>query len=81
MNAIDTVKTIMKEKGLSQEQVGTKAGYANGQVGVSAIINRGKKDMNVSNLAKLAEAMGCELVVRDKNSDREWIVTKEKKEV
>ena len=58
---------IKAKKNLNQTQWSTKAGHAtNGQT-VSRIISRG--DCKLSTFLSLLEALGCELVIKEKKDE------------
>ena len=73
MIAKDIVKEIMGLRKWSQAKLAAEAGYKR-QSNVTGILNR-YDSLNVSNLVKMVEAMGCEVIVRDKmGSGKEWKV-------
>lgn len=74
MNSKDCVKEIMKFRGWTQSKLAEESGVGT-QSRVTGFINR-SESMRVDNLLTLIEAMGCELVIRDKmGSKQEWRVT------
>lgn len=73
MTGKDIIKDIMKLRKWSQAKLAQEAGYK-GQSNVTGILNR-YDSLNVSNMVKMVEAMGCEVIVRDKmGSGQEWKV-------
>lgn len=72
MTASESVKEIMKKHGVSQELMAKRAGYKY-QSNVTGILNRGAS-MRVDNLLKMINAMGCELIIRDRKDGDEWTV-------
>ena len=65
MNEIEAVKFLMKSKHVSNAVLADKLGYTT----ASAVSNRlQSKTMTVETLLKLLDALGCELIVRDKSS-------------
>ena len=75
MNAKKLVKEIMAARGWSQAKLAEEAGFP-GQSNITGILNRGSADMRVDQLVRLATAMGCEVIIRDKyNTKNEWVVT------
>lgn len=70
MKANDIVKTLMSEKGMTQGEL-TKILEMKSQSGVSAALNR---DMRVSTLIRFLNNLDCELVIREKDSGREFEV-------
>lgn len=73
MTAKDIVKEIMSVRKWSQSKLAEEAGFKS-QSNVTGILNRGSS-LRVDNLVQMIEAMGCELVIRDKNAETEWLVT------
>ena len=74
MTGKDAIRDIMWEKRFTQKRLGEAVGAAS-QTGISNILNRGTHDMRTDILAKLANAMGCEVVIRDPATGKEWIIT------
>lgn len=71
------VKTLLKEIGWSQERLAKEAGFE-GQSNITGLLNNSKSGMRVEKLYRVLNAMGYELVVRDKRDKRkEWLITKE----
>ena len=71
------IKYLLKEIGWSQERLAKEAGFAR-QSNITGMLNNNKSGMKVANLYTLLDAMGYELVVRDKlNKKLEWTITKE----
>jgi len=79
MNAREIISTIMKEKGESNGTLSTKLGYKHPS-GVSERL-RGKKGIRDDLIVSFLEAMNCELVIRDKETKQEWVVTASKEDV
>lgn len=73
MTAKDIVKEIMGVRNWSQSRLAKEAGFKS-QSNVTGILNRGSS-LRVDNLVQMIEAMGCELVIRDKNAGTEWSVS------
>lgn len=77
MNSKKTIKAIMADRGWSQQKLAEEAGYQS-QSNITGILNRGNSDMRVDLLVKLAAAMGCEVVIRDKyNPKKEWVIAQD----
>lgn len=72
MTAKDIVKEIMGVRKWSQSKLAEEAGFKS-QSNVTGILNRGSS-LRVDNLVQMIEAMGCELVIRDKTAETEWLV-------
>lgn len=78
MTAKDIVKEIMALRKWSQSQLAEEAGFKR-QSNITGILNRGTS-LRVDNFIKMIEAMGCELIVKDKmGSNHTWKVTLEEK--
>ena len=74
MRSANVVKEIMNMRDWSQAKLAEEAGFK-GQTNVTGMINR-SASMKVENLVRLVEAMGFEVIVRDKmGSKKEWRVT------
>lgn len=74
MIAKDIVKEIMNIRRWSQAKLAEEAGFKS-QSNVTGILNR-HSTMKVDNLVQMVEAMGCEVVIRDKSDlSHEWIVS------
>lgn len=74
MNSKEVIKEIMKKRGWSQAKLAEEAGFRY-QSNITGILNRGNNDMRVDQLVRLATALGCEVVIRDKyTSNVEWTV-------
>lgn len=73
VSAKDAIRDIMKQRGWSQEKLAIESGMKS-QSNITGILNRGTS-LRVDILTKLVEAMGCEIVIRDKmGSKNEWII-------
>lgn len=74
MNEKQVVREVMKLRGWSQPTLATEAGF-NNQSNISGLLNNNKNGIRIDNLFKMLNAMGCEIVVRDKmGSKKEWII-------
>lgn len=74
MTAKDAVKEIMGVRKWSQAKLAEEAGFKS-QSNVTGILNRGSS-LRVDSLVQMVEAMGCEVVIRDKmGSKMEWRVS------
>ena len=68
------IKDIMKLRGWSQSKLAEEAGLKS-QSNITGLLNR-YSSMRADSFVQLAEAMGCEVIVRDKmGTGREWKVT------
>ncbi|MFV0552939.1 MAG: helix-turn-helix domain-containing protein [Anaerorhabdus sp.] len=70
MQANEVVKEILKEKNINQGELTELLGMKY-QSGVSQALNR---DMKISMLSRFAEVLKCEVVFRDIESKKEWVI-------
>ena len=70
MTVNDTIKTLMSGKNITQGEITKRLGMKS-QSGVSQALNR---DMKVSMLIRFLNTLDCDLVIRDKDSGREYTV-------
>lgn len=75
MTGKEIVKEIIWRKRTTQAELARATNMK--QTSLTTTINEGKHDMRVDTLARLVEAMGCEVIVRDTASGAEWRVTRE----
>lgn len=73
MNARTIISQIMKSKDITTIALSKKLGY-NYPSGVTERL-RGKKGIRDDVIVKFLKAMNCELIIRDKDSEQEWVVT------
>lgn len=74
MDEKQIIKTIMRIRGWSQEKLSYALGYK-GQTNITALLNAKTKGMRMDNVVKATEALGYEVVIRDKfDHKQEWIV-------
>ena len=74
MNEKEIVKEVMAMRGWSQATLAKEAGFKQ-QANITGLLNRGENGMRIDKLAKMLNAMGCEIVIRDKmGSGKEWTV-------
>lgn len=71
----DIIRNVMTERGMTNATLAEKCGY-NTPSGVSNILGR-DSGMRVENLLKIMEAMDCEVVIRSKTDNKEWIIGKD----
>ena len=68
------VREVMKMRGWSQPKLAEEVGGWS-QSNISGLLNNNKNGIRMDNLFKMLNAMGCEIVVRDKmGSKKEWII-------
>lgn len=73
MNANDIIKSAMATKGVTQKGLAQKAGIKN-QSQISEMLSRNSVKADV--FAKLLNGMGCDVIVRDRVSSKEWVLGK-----
>ncbi len=67
----DAIREIQKLRGWSQEKLAQESGMKS-QSNITGILNRGSS-LRVDILTKLVEALGCEIIIRDKQDHtQEW---------
>ena len=71
MDEREIVRTIMQDKGYTQTSLAEKAGMKR-QSNVSEILR--SQSMRTDNFVRLLDALECDLVVQDRESDSEWVV-------
>lgn len=74
----EAIKTCMSERNISQQKLAEKAGMKKAQE-IQSIL-RAKKGMRADTLIGLFEAMGYELVIRDKVNDSEIVLERGEEE-
>ena len=73
----DVVRRVMKMRDWSQPKLAEEAGFKS-QSNITGLLNNTKNGMRIDNLFKMLNAMGCEIVVRDKmGSKQEWVIDME----
>lgn len=74
MTEKDVIRKVMRMRGWSQPKLATEAGFKS-QSNITGLLNNNKNGIRVDNLFKMLNAMGCEIVVRDKmGSKQEWVI-------
>lgn len=77
MTEKDVVRKVMAMRGWSQPKLAAEAGFKS-QSNITGLLNNNKNGIRIDNLFKLLDAMGCEIVVRDKmGSKQEWVIDME----
>ena len=75
MNEKDVVREVMAMRGWSQKKLAEEAGFG-GQTNVTGLLNNNKNGIRVDKLFTLLNAMGCDIIVRDKmGSNKEWKIS------
>lgn len=74
MTEKDVVRKVMAMRGWRQPKLAAEAGFKS-QSNITGFLNNNKNGIRMDNLFKMLDAMGCEIVVRDKmGSKQEWII-------
>ena len=74
MTEKDVVRELMAMRGWSQAKLAEEAGFKS-QSNITGLLNQNQNGIRIDNLFKMLDAMGCEIVVRDKmGSKKEWII-------
>ncbi len=71
MTANEIIKNMMSDRGITQGKITEMLGMKH-QSGVSQALSR---DMKTSMLLRFLESMDCELIIRDKKTGTEWVVS------
>ena len=75
MTEKEVVREVMVMRGWSQKKLAEEAGFA-GQSNITGLLNNNRNGIRIDNLCKMLNAMGCDIIVRDKmGSGKEWKVT------
>lgn len=74
MTEKDVIRKVMTMRGWSQPKLAAEAGFKS-QSNITGLLNNNKNGIRMDNLFKILDAMGCEIVVRDKmGSKLEWVI-------
>jgi DNA-binding Xre family transcriptional regulator len=74
VNEKDIVREVMGIRKWSQADLAREAGFKS-QSNITGLLNNNKNGIRIDNLVKMLNAMGCEVIVRDKmGSGKEWKV-------
>jgi hypothetical protein len=71
MQANEVVKTLMRDRKINQGEITQRLGMKS-QSGVSQALNR---DMKTSTLLRFLSCMDCELIVKDKDTGKEYCIS------
>lgn len=74
MKGIEAVKVCMDKRNYTQTKLAEETGFKS-QSGVAELLRR--EDIKVSNMIKLLVPLGYELVIKDKYSNEEIVITGE----
>lgn len=74
MTEKDVVRKAMTMRGWSQPKLATESGFKS-QSNITGLLNNNKNGIRMDNLFKMLNAMGFEIVVRDKmGSNKEFLI-------
>ena len=74
MTEKDVVRELMAMRGWSQSKLAEEAGFKS-QSNITGLLNNNQNGIRIDKLFMMLNAMGCEIVVRDKmGSKKEWII-------
>lgn len=74
MTTTDIIKEILAERRWSRRKLAEEMGLKR-ESNVGVYLDRGS-NLRIDTLVKIADAMGCEIVIRDKfGSNKEWKVS------
>lgn len=80
MTEKDVVRKVMALRKWSQPTLAKEAGFKS-QSNITGLLNNNQNGIRMDNLFRMLNAMGCEIVVRDKmGSDAEWVIDMEKQD-
>ena len=72
MTEKEVVRKVMKLRGWSQPTLAKEAGFKS-QSNITGLLNNNQNGIRMDNLFKMLDAMGCEIIVRDKmGTNLEW---------
>lgn len=74
MTEKDIVRQVMKMRGWTQSKLAEESGFKS-QSNITGLLNNNKNGIRIDNLCRMLNAMGCEVIVRDKmGTGHEWRV-------
>ena len=81
MTEKDAVRKAMAMRGWNQPQLAKEAGFKS-QSNITGLLNNNKNGIRADNLFKMLNALGFQIVVRDKmGSEKEFIIDMKEEEV
>lgn len=76
MDEKQAVRNVMYEKRITQTELAEKAGFK-AQSNIASLLSPTRKGIQFDNLFRIINALGCELVIRDKEDPTMvWPITK-----
>lgn len=74
MTEKEVVRRVMKLRGWSQPMLAKEAGFKS-QSNITGLLNNNQNGIRMDNLFKMLDAMGCEIIVKDKmGTNLEWTI-------
>lgn len=74
MTEKQVVREVMSMRGWSQAMLAQEAGFKS-QSNITGLLNNNHNGIRIDNLLKIFDAMGCEIIIRDKmGSKKEWVI-------
>ena len=74
MTEKEVIRRVMTMRDWKQPRLAKEAGYKS-QSNVTGLLNNNKNGIRIDHVVRMLNAMGCELVVRDKiGSGKEWVI-------
>ena len=81
MTEKDVVRKGMTMRGWSQPKLAVESGFKS-QSNITGLLNNNKNGIRMDNLFRMLDAMGFEIVVRDKmGSNKEFVIDMKEEEV
>ena len=81
MTEKDVVRKVMKLRGWSQPMLAKEAGFKS-QSNITGLLNNNQNGIRMDNLFKMLDAMGFQIIVRDKmGSGKEFVIDMKEEEV
>ena len=75
MTEKQVIREVLTLRGWSQQKLAEEAGFKS-QSNINGLLNATSKGIRVDSLIKVLDAMGCEIVVKDKmGTKKEWVLT------
>ena len=81
MTEKDVVRKAMAMRGWSQPKLAEESGFKS-QSNITGLLNNNKNGIRMDNLFRMLDAMGFEIVVRDKmGSNKEFVIDMKEEEI
>lgn len=80
MNEKQVIREVLALRGWSQQKLAEEAGFKR-QSNIGGLLKEDSKGIRVDTLIKVLDAMGCEIIIKDKmGSKKEWVLTTQQPE-